>query len=173
LLFSRTLTQNVRFVTAEIYLLRHGIETIEPDPPGLTELGSARVRRVVRGLIWMGASFDLILCGDDAASRETGLALARGFESPPPLVETAILGPAGSAEAALRELSSTKSGLSVAAVGCDQVVGAVAARLLGASRSLAFKRGAACRIDFDSESGSGRLRWFLPPKILREMGRWD
>jgi phosphohistidine phosphatase SixA len=166
-------THNGRLVTAEIYLLRHGIETVEPDAPGLTELGSARVRRVVQGLIWMGASFDLILCGDDGASRETGLALARAFESPPPLVETAILGRAGSAEAALQELSSTKPGSSVAAVGCDHVVGAVAARLMGASRPLNFKKGAACRIDFDSDTGLGRLRWFLPPKILREMGRWD
>ena len=167
------MTQNARLVTAEIYLLRHGIETVEPDAPGLTELGTARVRRVVQGLIWMGASFDLILCGDDAASRETGLVLARAFESPPPLVETAVLGRSGSADAALQELSGIKPGSSVAAVGCDHVVGPVAARLLGASRPLIFKKGAACRIDFDPESGSGRLRWFLPPKILRQMGRWD
>jgi phosphohistidine phosphatase SixA len=165
-------TQNGRLVTAEIYLLRHGIETIEPDAPGLTELGTARVRRVVQGLIWMGASFDLILCGDDGASRETGLVLARAFESPPPLVETAVLGRAGSADGALQELSGIKPGSSVA-VGCDHVVGAVAARLLGASRPLNFKKGAACRIDFDPESGCGSLRWFLPPKILRQMGRWD
>jgi phosphohistidine phosphatase SixA len=166
-------TQNARLVTAEIYLLRHGIETVEPDAPGLTELGTARVRRVVQGLIWMGASFDLILCGDDAASRETGLELARAFESPPPVVETAILGPAGSVDAALQEFSGTKSGLSVAAIGCDLVIGAVAAKMLGASHPLIFKKGAACRIDFDAETGRGRLRWFLPPKILREMGRWD
>jgi len=121
----------------------------------------------------MGASFDLILCGDEAALRQTGQALARAFELAPPLVETAVLGPAGSAEAALEELSRTKPGLSVAAVGCDHVIGAVAARLLGASRPLVFKKGAACRIDFDSQTGAGRLRWFLPPKILREMGRWD
>jgi phosphohistidine phosphatase SixA len=166
-------TQNLRFVTAEIYLLRHGIETVEPDAPGLTELGSARIRRVVRGLIWMGASFDVILCGDDAASRETALALARAFESPPPVVETPVFGRAGSAEAALQELLRAKPGSSLAAVGCDHVLGAVAARLMGASRPLSFKKGAACRIDLDAESGSGRLRWFLPPKILREMGRWD
>ena len=167
------MAQNIWFVTAEIYILRHGIEAVEPDKPGLTELGAARIRRVVRGLVWLGASFDLILCGDDAASRETALVLARAFELPPPLVETAVLGPAGNPDAAAQELGAAKPGMTIAAIGCEPVVGALAARLIGATRPLIFKKGAACRIDFDPENPVGQLRWLLPPKILREMGRWD
>jgi phosphohistidine phosphatase len=153
-------------VPAEIYILRHGIEGAAPEAPGLTDLGAARIRRIVRGLVWLGAS-------DDTPSRETALSIARGFEPPPPVVETAALGADGSVDGALQELLAARPGMSIAAVGCEPVVGMLAARLIGATRPLVFKKGAACRIEFDLEYPSGRLRWLLPPKILREMGRWD
>jgi phosphohistidine phosphatase len=160
-------------VPAEIYILRHGIEGVAPDAPGLTELGAARIRRIVRGLVWLGASFDLILCGDDPPSRETALSIARGFDPPPPVVETVVLGAAGSVDGALQELLAARPDMSIAVVGREPVVGMLAARLIGATRPLMFKKGAACRIEFDLENPIGRLRWLLPPKILREMGRWD
>jgi phosphohistidine phosphatase len=171
--FSSWPTQNIWLVPAEIYIIRHGIEAIAPEAPGLSVLGAARIRRIVRGLVWLRASFDLILCGDDTPSRETALLIARGFELPPPVVETVVLGAAGNVDGALKELLAPRPGMSIAAVGCEPVLGMLAARLIGATRPVVFKKGAACRIEFDPENPIGRLRWLLPPKILREIGRWD
>lgn len=156
----------------QIYILRHGIEATEPDPPGLTAQGAARFHREVRGLIWMGASFDLVLAGSDPASRQTALTLAGGFTPATRIVETPSLGPQGTIDAAWGSVSDVDLGITLAVVGCEPVVGLLAARLIGASRPLLFKKGAVCRIDLDEGHSGGTLRWFLPPKILRELGRW-
>jgi phosphohistidine phosphatase len=158
-------------VTPEIWILRHGIEATEPDQPGLSRLGTARMRRIIQGLIWMGVRFDHILCADEPASRETALLLAGASEPPQTCIETAALGPAGTVDAALQEIQNTPLGQSLAVVGCEPLVGLLAGRLIGSSRPLVFKKGGACRIDFDPGSPHGRLRWLLPPKVLRELGR--
>jgi hypothetical protein len=43
--------------------------------------------------------------------------------------------------------------------------------MCGSRRPLEFKKGAVCRIDVESipSAGPGKLRWFLTPKILREL----
>lgn len=166
------LSHNDRFVASEIYIFRHGIESEAPSPPGLTEQGIARVRRQARGLTWMGVSFDIIITGNDPASIETAATLVEGFVPRPRLVESTAFGPHGNTDEALREVWDTAADLRVAAVGCEPVVGIVAARLIGAHRPLSFKKAAACRIDVEPGNPCGRLRWFLPPKILREIGRW-
>jgi len=47
----------------------------------------------------------------------------------------------------------------------------LAARLIGARTPLEFKKGAICRIDFDvpPPKGTGQLRWFVTPRMLREI----
>jgi phosphohistidine phosphatase SixA len=158
-------------VPAEIYIFRHGIEAEQPEPPGLSGEGVARVRRQARGLSWLGVHLDLILAGTDIASRETAAALAGELLPSPRVIETSALGPEGSADAALQEVWDT-SDIRVAVVGCEPIVGLLAARLIGALHPLIFKKAGGCRIDVDAGNRCGRLRWFLPPKILREMGRW-
>jgi phosphohistidine phosphatase SixA len=159
-------------MAGEIYILRHGIEAIDPEPPGLSARGTARFRKEVRGLIWLGASVDLILSGTDPASHQSAVMLAGGFTPAPQVTDTRALGPEGSLEAAWQVVSDVDPGISLAVVGCEPVVGLLAARLIGATRPLPFKKGAVCRIDLDEGHQGGRLRWFLSPKILREMGRW-
>ncbi len=164
--------QNVRFVAAEIYLFRHGIESEAPEPPGLSEQGVARVRRQARGLAWMGVRFDIMIAGNDRPSLETAAALAEALVPRPALIESTAFGLQGNADEAYREVWNTAADIRVAAVGREPVVGIVAARLIGAHHPLFFKKAAACRIDIEQGNPCGRLRWFLPPKILREMGRW-
>jgi phosphohistidine phosphatase SixA len=157
-------------VPAEIYIFRHGIESKAPEPPGLSAQGVARLRRQACGLSWLDVRFDLILVGTDVVSRETAAALAAEFAPLPRVIERASLGPTGSADAVLQELWDMSDNR-VAVVGCEPMVGQLAARLIGAHHPLVFKKAAACRIDVDPGTRCGHLRWLLPPKILREIGR--
>lgn len=119
----------------------------------------------------MGVRFDLVLAGNDPVSRDTATALADGLLPRPPVVDSPAFGPEGNAEDALKELWDAKSDIRIAAVGCEPIVGIVASRLIGARHPFSFKKAAACCIDIEPGDPCGRLRWFLPPKILREMGR--
>ena len=60
----------------------------------------------------------------------------------------------------------------IALVGHEPNIGELAARLTGARTPLEFKKGAICRIDFEvfPPKGTGHLRWFVPPRMLREIG---
>ena len=59
----------------------------------------------------------------------------------------------------------------IALVGHEPNIGELAARLIGARLPLEFKKGAICRIDFDvlPPKGMGQLRWFVTPRMLREI----
>jgi phosphohistidine phosphatase SixA len=166
------LRHNEQFVPAEIYIFRHGIESRLPGAEGLSEQGIARVRRQARGLARMGVMLDVILAGNDQVSRDTAAALADGLVPRPRVIETPAFGPDGNVEDAHRELWDAASDIRIAAVGHEPVVGILAARLIGAQQPLIFKKAAGCRIDVDQGSQSGELRWFLPPRILRAIGRW-
>ena len=121
----------------------------------------------------MDVRFDVIFVGNDAVSRETAATLSEGLSPLPRITELPALGPEGNVDTALQELSRTAGDMRVAAIGCEPVVGVLAARLIGARHPLVFKKAAACRIDLDSGNACGRLRWFLPPRILREIGRFN
>jgi phosphohistidine phosphatase len=167
-----SLRHNEQFVPAEIYIFRHGIESRLPGSPGLSEQGIARVRRQARGLARMGVMLDVILAGNDHASRETAAALADGLSPQPRVIETAAFGPDGNVEDAQRELWDTAPDVRIAAVGHEPMVGMLAARLIGAQQPLIFKKAAGCRIDVREGHQTGELRWFLPPRIRRAIGRW-
>ena len=67
---------------------------------------------------------------------------------------------------------STMRKARIALVGHEPNIGELAARLIGARAPLEFKKGAICRIDFETfpPKGSGQLRWFASPKMLRDLG---
>jgi hypothetical protein len=46
-------------------------------------------------------------------------------------------------------------------------------RLLGATGTVKFKKGAICAIDVDGATpgGPGTLRWFLTPRVLRAIAQ--
>jgi phosphohistidine phosphatase SixA len=119
----------------------------------------------------MGVTLDVILAGNDDSSRDTAAALADGLFPRPRMIETASFGPDGNVEDAYRELWDTASDIRIAAVGHEPVVGLLAARLIGAQQPLIFKKAACCRIDVQEAHPTGELRWFLPPRILRAIGR--
>jgi phosphohistidine phosphatase SixA len=57
-------------------------------------------------------------------------------------------------------------------VGHEPGLGELAAHLLGTQRALQFRKGGVARIDMGALTSrqAGSLIWFLPPKVLRELG---
>jgi phosphohistidine phosphatase len=164
----------------ELYLVRHGLAAERGDQfpddtkRPLTARGIQRMKREGRALVALDVTFDVILSSPLVRTRQTAEALAQSFREPPPIVSAASLAPGGSHNAIVEELSKqSQRRKRIALVGHEPGIGELAARLLGLRRPIEFKKGAICRIDVAAlpPTGSGQLRWFLTPRILRKMGK--
>ena len=161
----------------ELYLIRHGLaeERGEAWPDDtrrpLTEEGMSRLRKSSRGLVRIGVEFDVILTSPLVRARQTAEIVAGAFNSRPPVVVVDSLAPEGSVQAVMTDLEKQSKRARIALVGHEPSIGELAARMCGSRRPLEFKKGAICRIDVESipSAGPGKLRWFLTPKILREL----
>ena len=82
------------------------------------------------------------------------------------------LAPAGTPASVFQELAKHMRKGKIALVGHEPNIGELAARLIGSRTPIEFKKGAICRIDFEvfPPKGSGQLRWFVTPKMLRKIG---
>jgi len=161
----------------QIYLIRHGIaEERGPAWPDdskrpLTEKGISRLKKSTRGLVALGVSFDVILTSPLVRARQTAEAVAAGFDPKPSIVNIDSLAPDGNYQAVLADLAKHARRSSIALVGHEPSLGEHAAHLVGSRQAFEFKKGAICRIDFDSlpPGGPGILRWFMTPKMLRNL----
>jgi phosphohistidine phosphatase len=129
--------------------------------------------RQARGLAEIGVTFDAILTSPLVRARQTADILADAFRAAPRIVEVPSLEPGRSAKdvaAALREFTRRSS---LALVGHEPGLGELAAWLVGLRGPLAFKKGSAALIEvalLPPPAGSGELRWFLTPRVLRKLG---
>jgi phosphohistidine phosphatase len=161
----------------ELYLIRHGIaeERGEAWPDDtkrpLTERGIARLRKEAKGMVWLGVAFDVILTSPLVRARQTADAIAGAFEPRPPIVTIESMAPGGTYQAVLADLEKQSRRSRIALVGHEPGIGELAARMIGSRHPLEFKKGAICRIDFETipPAGPGALRWFVTPKILRSL----
>ena len=161
----------------ELYLVRHALaeEGGEAWPDDakrpLTEEGTARMRKAARGLVSFGVTIDVILTSPLVRTRQTAEILASAFDTRPPLVNVDALAPGGTWAAFSAELAKHARRERIAIVGHEPGIGELASRLVGAKQAIEFKKGAVCRIDVDQlpPGGSGLLRWFLPPRVLRRL----
>jgi phosphohistidine phosphatase len=166
-------------VAVELYLIRHGIAEARGDEwpddakRPLTDAGMSRLRKAARGLVALGVQFDVVLTSPLVRARQTAEIVAGAFESCPHIVNAEALAPGGSYAAVVAELEKHAKRGSVALVGHEPAIGELAARLIGARHPIPFKKGAVCRIDVGTlpPSGSGELRWFATPKMLRAIRR--
>src|SRR5262245_12094987 len=107
----------------ELYLVRHGIAEERGDAwpddskRPLSEAGLARLRKSVRGLDCLGASFDLILTSPLVRTRQTAEAISSGLESHPAIVNVEALGPGGAFNALMTELEKHARRPRIALVG--------------------------------------------------------
>jgi len=161
----------------ELYIIRHAIaadrgeEYPDDSKRPLTSEGISRFRKEAKALNALGMSVALILTSPLVRTRQTADVLSESLEGNPPVMNTDSLTPAGTAPAVIQELSRHAKKGPIALVGHEPNIGELAARLIGARTAFEFKKGAVCRIDFDvlPPKGTGHLRWFVPPRMLRKL----
>jgi phosphohistidine phosphatase len=164
-------------VSYELYLIRHGIAETRgeawPDDAKrpLTEDGMTRLRKSARALAHMGVSIDIVLTSPFVRTRQTAEIIAAAFSPRPSLVNVDVLTPGGTPSAIGAELEKHSRRPRMAIVGHEPGIGELAAWLVGMRHPIEFKKGAVCRIDLEAlpPRGSGKLRWLLQPKILRNL----
>jgi phosphohistidine phosphatase len=160
--------------THALYVIRHAIAADRgPEYPDdakrpLTQHGTARFRKVVRGLVELGVEVDVILSSPLVRARQTADILSTGLRGHPAVVEISPLVPGAPYEDLLAELGRHARMTAIALVGHDPSIGEMAARLVGSPSRFEFKKGGVCRIDVGRlpPNGPGRVVWFAPPRML-------
>ena len=163
--------------TLELYLIRHGVaaERGEDFPDDskrpLTNAGISRLRKEAKALDALGLAFDHIITSPLVRTKQTADIFAEALKSKPSVSQSDALAPAGTSTAVVQELAKHMRKGRIALVGHEPNIGELAARLIGARMPFEFKKGAICRIDFEvfPPKGMGQLRWFVTPRMLREI----
>ena len=159
-----------------LLIIRHatavpsGTPGVAEDARPLTPRGRARFRVAARGLARIAHRPDVLLTSPLPRAHATAEIAARAFRRLEPVVEPALAhGSVAEVDAALARQPADAL---VAIVGHEPVVSGLLARLLGAGDGgrLPFKKGGAALVDLpDGAGSSGRLIWFLKPRILRTL----
>ncbi|MBW8895006.1 MAG: phosphohistidine phosphatase SixA [Acidobacteria bacterium] len=163
--------------TLELYLIRHGVaaergeEYPDDSKRPLTSGGISRLRKEAKALEELGVGFDHIITSPLTRTRQTADVFAESLKSKPSVSQSDALAPAGTSAAVIQELAKHMRKGRIALVGHEPNIGELAARLIGARLPLEFKKGGICRIDFEvfPPKGVGQLRWFVTPRMLREI----
>ena len=161
----------------ELYLIRHGIaeERGEAWPDDtkrpLTDDGMSRLRKSARALARMGVMFDVVLTSPLVRTQQTAEIVASASSPRPPIINVDALAPEGSPAAAIAELEKHSKRTRIAIVGHEPGIGELASKLVGMRAGIEFKKGAIARIDIEMlpPKSPGILRWFVPPKFLRNL----
>jgi phosphohistidine phosphatase len=162
---------------SEIYIVRHAIAAERgPEWPDdtkrpLTERGISRFRESVGGLKPLDAVIDEIFTSPLVRAKQTAELLAAGVDGRPAVKLLDVLAPGHTPVAVLAQLAKAAKRRRIALVGHEPDLGELAAHLIGARRSLPFKKGGICRIDVAglSTKPAGALVWFVTPKVLRKL----
>jgi phosphohistidine phosphatase len=166
-------------VAADLYLIRHGIAAERgeawPDDAKrpLTDEGVRRLRRIAAGLREIGVTLDIMLSSPLVRAKQTAEILAAGLQPRPLIALSEALSPAGAYAALLDELAQHARRRRIGLVGHEPGMGALAARLIGSRHAIEFKKGAVALIEVAAlpPTGTGSLRWFLTPRLLRRLGK--
>ena len=161
--------------SSELYLVRHAIAAERgeewPDDAKrpLTVRGISRFKEVVRGLRHLGVELDEVFTSPLVRARQTADLLGTGVGGKPVVRVLDCLSPGHAPSAVMAQLAKSSRGTRIALVGHEPELGELAAHLIGAKRSLEFRKGGVARIDVGGVSSrrAGSLIWFLPPRVLR------
>jgi phosphohistidine phosphatase len=166
----------------DLIIVRHGIAedlggAVRRDADRhLTEEGLERTRQAAAGLRVAGCAPEAILTSPYARARETADVVAQAL-APTGGVEIADVLAAGARPAEIIEGLSARAEDSILIVGHMPDLALLAAVLLaGAARvDIEFKKAAACCLVCEPHPlpGAAWLRWMLPPRLLRILGRAD
>ena len=163
--------------TLELYLIRHGVAAERGDDfpddskRPLTNAGISRLRKEAKALDALDVAFDHIISSPLVRTKQTADVFAELLKSKPSVSQSDALAPAGTSTAVIQELAKHMRKGRIALVGHEPNLGELAGRLIGARMPLEFKKGGICRIDFEvfPPKGIGQLRWFVTPRMLREI----
>jgi phosphohistidine phosphatase len=161
----------------KLLLVRHAIAVpsgtagIADDERPLTKRGRRRFRRAARGLARIVPPPDLLLTSPLPRARETAEITAAAWGGVTPTPEPLLAG--APPARLLAALAAHREKALVALVGHEPGISELLARLIGAAgERVPFKKGGAALIAMDEGgAGLGRLVWFLPPRLLRKLGR--
>jgi phosphohistidine phosphatase len=163
----------------DLILVRHAIAG-ERDPNRwpddskrpLTKDGIAKFELAAAGLRSISGSVDLVLSSPYRRAWQTAEILEKVAGWPAP-VECVELEPENSPEMVIERCTREAAGR-IALVSHEPLLGELAAALMagiGSPSQPLKKGGAVClRVDDEISSGSMTLRWWLPPKLLRQLG---
>jgi phosphohistidine phosphatase len=161
----------------QLFILRHGIAADRESFAGddaerpLTPKGRKRLTGIAAELRKLGYEFDWIVTSPLVRAAETAEIVATAQTPKPPMDVCPALRPSGSLEDVLAFLATNPSRRSVMLVGHEPDLSLLAGRLIGAGRevNLELKKGGCCLIEYDGlpERNTGRLVWWLTPKVLR------
>jgi phosphohistidine phosphatase len=166
--------------TVELLLVRHAVAAERgPNYPDdrkrpLTSDGIARFKRVVEGLKDLDVKVELVLTSPLVRAHHTADLLVSGIAGKPRLETLDALAPGGRMAQVLEAVARhSKRAKHLALVGHEPDLGELAARLLRSRGTVEFKKGAVCCIELDGAmpTGPGTLRWHLPPRALRKLGK--
>jgi phosphohistidine phosphatase len=163
----------------ELYLVRHAIaaergeEWPDDTKRPLTVRGISRFKEVVRGLRRLDITVDEIFTSPLVRTRQTADLLASGLAGKPVIKPLDALAPEHAPAVIMSQLAKVARRSRIALVGHEPGLGELAAHMLGAPRALAFRKGGVARIDLGALTSrrAAALIWFLPPKVLRELGQ--
>jgi phosphohistidine phosphatase len=152
----------------QIFLVRHAIAAEREGfklPDGMrpiTDRGRRRFRRVVKALVRTGERARVILSSPLVRAVQTAeiLAAARGWEAEVEILRS--LEPEGRALAVL-EAARARDVESVALVGHEPQLSAVASLALGGPLAAPFKKGMVIAIELPRGGGAGTLRFAIAP----------
>ena len=159
----------------KLLILRHAIAA-PPGTPGLadedlplTPRGRKRFRKAARGLAEIMPSPDLLLTSPLPRALETAEIAGKAWGLTP-TVEPLLAG--GRSEALLSAVAAHPEDAVVALLGHEPDMSRLLAHLIaGLGERLPFKKGGAALVELDdAATGSGRLVWFMPPRLLRALG---
>ncbi len=161
----------------QVILFRHG-PAGDPDPSRwptdvdrpLTPKGIARTRASGRGLARLVGDVTCIVTSPYERALGTANVLADVFGID--LVDTLdALRSGASTRGMLAEIARRPATGRLVVVGHEPDLGVLAAHMTGARTALALKKAGACAIEFDGPvaEGAGRLLWYVPPRLLRDI----
>jgi phosphohistidine phosphatase len=164
-----------------VVLFRHG-PAGEADPSlwpndalrPLTEAGRERTRRAAEGVAELEPRIVRVISSPLLRARQSAQLLHEilGLEGRVALCDA--LAPGGSTGKLLEALPDVREDEALALVGHEPDLGKLAGTLLfGAPAHVAIKKAGACAVEFSGRAlaGSGQLMWFMPPRVLRRVGR--
>jgi phosphohistidine phosphatase len=160
-----------------LILIRHaeavdrGTAGVSDEERPLTSAGEKRFRKAARGLARVSAPPDLLLTSPLPRAHRTAEIAARAWGGTEPVAENALA--KGDVEGLARRLTGREEGC-VAFVGHEPHLSSLLAWLLGAdaAESFSFRKGGAAILEAPRFfRGNARLVCFLPPRILRRLGR--